>query len=228
MAYLLSPSISIPLIILVLVSLLSSLGTTSNYFSQHSYAQQVPPTTLTSPTVPASSNTTIANMKVYENSTYGIKIQYPSDWVYREQSRTNIVTFIPSSSLNSILLSNISKFSPNQTDTTPLVTIGLEFLPFHNIPLNVYNNITISSQRQTPGFQLVASSPTNLAGNPAHMIQYSQGPLVTLAIYTIIGNELFTIAYAVDSTQYSKYVPVVQQMVRSLDINSTACTENLC
>ena len=225
-------------ILAILALLLSSLISSSisiDYFSHQLYAQpaQTTSTVPASPSALIPSNTTTVNMKVYENSTYGIKIQYPSDWIYREQSRTNIVTFIPASSLNSMLLNNIQNnvsksFSPNQTNVSPLVTIGLEFLPFHNIPLSSYNNMTINSLRQSPGFQLVTSSPTNLAGNPASMIQYTQGPLVTLAVYTIIGNQLYTIAYVVDSTQYSKYVPMVQQMVRSFVINSTACTENFC
>jgi hypothetical protein len=205
-----------------LASLMSS-SIPVDYFSQQSYAQQqqTPPTTLTPPTASTQSNAT-ANMKVYENSTYGIRIQYPSDWIYGEQNRTNIVTFIPSSSLNSILLNNIGSSLTNQTNTPPLVTIGFEFLPFHNIPLGTYNDITINSLKQSPGFQLATSSPANLAGNPAYMIQYSEGPLVTLAIYTIIGNQLYTVAYVVDSAEYSKYVPTII-MVYHLPLSISIC-----
>jgi hypothetical protein len=215
-------NVTIILATLVLSSLVSSV--TDNPFYRSSNAQNI--------TSIAPTPSTIANMSVYENSTYGIKIQYPSDWIYTEQGRTNIVAFIPSSSLNSILLNNIqnntSKTSTNQTNIPPSVIIGFEFLPFHNIPLTAYNNMIINSLKQSPGFQFVASNATVLAGNPANMIQYTQGPLFTLAIYTIVGNQLYTIAYIVDSTQYLNYIPVVQQMVNSLVINSTACTENFC
>ena len=211
--------------IFVLSSFLLSLTTNNNSIYQSLNAQNI------SSTVPTPS--TAISIPVYENSTYGIKIQYPSDWVYRENNRTNIVTFIPSSSLsNSILLNNtqnnISNTSTNQTNLLPLVTIGVDFLPFHNIPLNVYNNMTIKNLKQSPGINFVTSSPVVLAGNPANMIEYTEGPFTTIAIYTIIGNQLYTLAYVADSTQVSKYVPIVQQVIKSLVINSTACTINIC
>jgi hypothetical protein len=211
--------------IFFLSSLLLSLTTNNISFYQSSNAQNI------SSTAPTPS--TAISIPVYENSTYGIKIQYPSDWVYRENSRTNIVTFIPSSSLsNSILLNNtqnnISNTSTNQTNLLPLVTIGFDFLPFHNIPLNVYNNMTIKNLNQSPGINFVTSSPVVLGGNPANMIEYTEGPFTTIAIYTIIGNQLYTLAYVADSTQVSKYAPIVQQIIKSLVINSTACTINFC
>jgi len=88
--------------------------------------------------------------------------------------------------------------------------------------------MTINNLRQSPDFQLVTSGLTFLAGNPANMIEYTQGPQSTLITYTIIGNQLYTIAYLADSTRYSNYKPVVQQMINSLAINSTACIENFC
>ena len=128
--------------IFVLSSLLLSPSTNNNNsFYQSSNAQNI---SSTAPPIPS----TTTNMPVYENLTYGITIQYSSDWIYRENNRTNIVTFLPLSSLsNSILLNNtqnnITNTSTNQTTLLPLVTIGFDFLPFHNIPLNVYNNMTI-------------------------------------------------------------------------------------
>ena len=212
--------------IFVLSSLLLSLTTNNNSFYQSSNAQNI------SSTAPPTPSTT-TNMPVYENLTYGIKIQYPSDWIYRENNRTNIVTFLPLSSLsNSTLLNNIqnniSNPSTNQTNFLPLVTIGFDFLPFHNIPLNVYNNMTLNNLKQSPGINFVTSSPVVLAGNPANMIEYTEGSLTTIAIYTIIGNQLYTLAYVVDSTQASKYAPIVQQMIKSLVIDGTACTINFC
>jgi hypothetical protein len=212
-------NVTIILAAIFVLSLLFSLTTNNNSIYQSLNAQNISSTAISIP--------------VYENSTYGIKIQYPSDWVYRENNRTNIVTFIPSSSLiNSILLNNIqnniSNTSTNQTNLLPLVTIGFEFLPFHNIPLNVYNNMTITNLKQSPGINFVTSSPVVLAGNPANMIEYTEGPFTTIAIYTVIGNQLYTLAYVADSTQVSKYAPIVQQVIKSLVINSTACTINLC
>lgn len=222
--------LNVPIIlatIFVLSSLLFSLtNNNNNSFYQSSNAQNI--SSSTSPPTPS----TTTNMPVYENLTYGITIQYPSDWVYRENNRTSIVTFLPLSSLNSILLNNtqnnLTNTSTNQTTMLPLVTMGFDFLPFHNIPLNVYNNMTITNLKQSPDIHFVTSSPVVLAGNPANMIEYTEGPLTTIAIYTIIGNQLYALAYVVDSTQASKYAPIVQQMIKSLVIDSTACTLNFC
>ena len=88
--------------------------------------------------------------------------------------------------------------------------------------------MTINNLKQSPGLNFVTSSPVVLAGYPANMIEYTEGPFTTIAIYTIIGNQLYTLAYVVDSTQASKYAPIVQQMIKSLVIDSTACTRNFC
>jgi hypothetical protein len=88
--------------------------------------------------------------------------------------------------------------------------------------------MTINSLKQSPGINFVTSNPVVLAGKQANMIEYTNGPLTTIAIYTIIGNQLYTLAYVVDSTQASKYAPIVQQMIKSLVIDSTSCKINSC
>jgi hypothetical protein len=139
---------------------------------QHPQAQNAPTMTSTA------TSTTSSNMSVYQNSTYGIKIQYPSDWLYRKRDRTNIVTFIPPSEVNLILKSirgNVGKSLTNNTSISPLVTIGLQVLPFYNLPLSLFSNLTINSLKVLPSFHLI--QPTTLGGNPANLLVYSQDPI---------------------------------------------------
>jgi hypothetical protein len=178
-----------------------------------SYAQ-VPTTTAAAP------STTGSNMSVYKNSTYGIKIQFPSDWVYRQSNRANIVTFIPLSTLNTVL-SNIGN-----TNISPFVTVGLEILPYYNLPLNFYNNIIVNKLTNTPGFHVVESNPTILAGNAAHRLVYTHGLLKTMTIYTVEGNKAYIVAYSAGASQYSPYLATALNMINSLSINRTACTVN--
>jgi hypothetical protein len=44
--------------------------------------------------------------------------------------------------------------------------------------------MTITNLKQSPDINFVTSNPVILAGNQANMIEYTEGPLTTIAIYT--------------------------------------------
>jgi hypothetical protein len=156
----------------------------------------------------------------YQNSTYGIKIQYPSDWLYKESNASNssvqtVVTFV----------------SPNLVTAAPIgidkslaaLTVAVQSIPFHNLPLNTYTNLNVNTLRQSePGFQLLMSNDTTLAGgnNPAHKITYTVATgLKTMAVYTIKGDKAFILEYITGSeATYSSYLPIAQKMVDSFQI----------
>ena len=163
---------------------------------------------------------TTTNFLTYQNSTYGIKIQYTSDWLYKESNTSNssvqtVVTFV----------------SPNLVTAAPIgidkslaaLTIAVQSLPFHNLPLNTYTNLNVNTLRQSePGFQLLMSNDTTLAGgnNPAHKITYTVATgLKTMAVYTIKGDKAFILEYITGSeATYSSYLPIAQKMVGSFQI----------
>ena len=135
--------------------------------------------------------TTTTNFLTYQNSTYGIKIQYPSDWLYKEGIASN-------SSVQTI----VTFTSPNLVTAAPIgigkslvaFTIAVQSLPFHNLSLNTYTNLNVNTLRQSePGFQLLMSNDTTLAGgNPAHKITYTVATgMKTMAAYTIKGDKTF-------------------------------------
>ena len=160
---------------------------------------------------------TTTNFLTYQNSTYGIKIQYPSDWLYKESNTSNssvqtVVTFV---SPNLVTAPTSKSFVA--------LTVAVQSLPFHNLPLNTYTNLNVNTLRQSePGFQLIMSNDTTLAGgnNPAHKITYTVATgLKTMAVYTIKGDKAFILEYITGSeATYSSYLPIAQKMVGSFQI----------
>jgi hypothetical protein len=162
--------------------------------------------------------TPTTNFLTYQNSTYGIKIQYPPDWLYKEGNRSNssvqtIVTFV----------------SPNMV-TAPTVsvkslvglTIAVQRLPFYNIPLNTYTILNLNNLRKSqPGFHLLTSNYTTLAGgNAAHELTYTAATgLKTLAVYMIKENKAFILEYITgQEATYLTYLPIAQEMIDSFQI----------
>jgi len=160
--------------------------------------------------------TTMPSFLTYHNSTYGINIQYPSDWLYKGSEISNdsvqsIVTFA------SPLL-----FTSNSNKSVPVVTVGIEKLPFYNVPLDLYTNLTINYLRKSePGFSLLGSNDASFAGiKPAHKIVFtSDSGRRTMAVYAIKGDKAYIIDYIVGSdSTYSNYGLIAQKMIDSFQI----------
>ncbi len=80
-------------------------------------------------------------------------IQFPSNWIYKGSEISNdsvqgIVTFTSPEVLTS-----------SSNESLVLVMAGIEKLPFYNMPLELYTNLTINNLRKSePGFRLLASN----------------------------------------------------------------------
>ena len=160
---------------------------------------------------------TMPNFLEYHNSTYGINVQYPSDWLYKGSKISNdsvqgIVTFASPNVLT----------SSSSNKSVVVLTIGIEKLPFYNIPLNLYTNLTINNLRESePGFRLLASNEISLAGiKPAHKIIFTSDTMPnTMAVYGIKGDKAYVIDYIAGSeATYSNYLPIAQKMMDSFQI----------
>ena len=209
-------------VILAILTIVSLLLTTNNIITFFNPQQVQAIIQTANDAVIASSQpstTTTNNFLTYTNSTYGIKVHYPPDWVYKGHNKSgtsvqNVVTF---ASLNS-LVSDSGKFPV-------LLYIGIEKLPYYNIPLALYTNLTINNLRQAvSGFELIKSNTTNttIAGSPANKIVFtSTNGLKTMAVFTIKGNEAYVIEYISAASKYPSYLPIAQKMVDSFDIINT-------
>src|SRR5919108_1435474 len=87
--------------------------------------------------------------RIYENPTYGIQIQYPSDWGRLDLS------FLQDSA-------DIDFYPLSDTSLAKNLKIQVNNLPFHNMTLEEYTNTQINPTEEN----LLESNPTTLANIP--------------------------------------------------------------
>ena len=86
----------------------------------------------------------------------------------------------------------------------------------------------INNSLKQPGVQIIESNPSTLAGNPAHKTVFlaSSGSglfkIETMLVWTVKGNNVYTISFNSEAAKYPTYVPIVQKMINTFEIaNST-------
>ena len=164
-------------------------------------------------TVLGEQTATASNFLPYENSTYGIKVQYPSSWDKqengtRQDTETNLVTFYPpSTNSNASLDISIDNISDEK-----------------GIALAQYASGGISDLNQSlKNFKLVGSDTNSvLAGLPAYNFTYTyvDGNVVLkdMELGTIKGSNAYIVTYEAGTNEYNKYLPVLQKVIDSLQI----------
>jgi serine/threonine-protein kinase len=156
------------------------------------------------------------NTVTYENPTYGIKIQHPSDWKTEEDTAPHFsVSFIaPSLTTN------------NSDRTTPpaLIRFGVDNLPSGNFSLEDFTNIQIAGARQTyPIFTLYQLNSTTLAGNtPAQQLIFStiddkHREAKSMQFFMLNDNKSYHITYIAKPESYSEFLPIAQKMIDSFE-----------
>jgi len=160
---------------------------------------------------------TNSNFLTYQNPSQGIKMQYPSSWM---ASQSGLRVF-----------SDIVGFYAPFGNLSDVLTGGLVLSLRHysqNITLDGYNNLINNSLKQ-PGVQIIESNASTLAGNPAHKTVFlaSSGSgsfkIETMLVWTVKGNNVYTISFNSEAAKYATYLPVVQKMINTIEIaNSTA------
>jgi len=218
-------------ILLLIVSIPLSVGLSSNnpmvstiFNHQEAMAQN-------------SATPTIPNFLKYINSTYGITVQYPSDWPYKGSANASITN---NNNNSGGQVQPIVTFVPQDRNIHALVTVGTVGLPPIFKAINIDNTSFFASlvidniKQSTPGFQLIESKTTTVkttayaggnGGNaptiPAQKIVYTAaGPVhKTMAVYAIKGSKAFFISYLTETESiYSNYLPIAQKMIDSFQI----------
>jgi eukaryotic-like serine/threonine-protein kinase len=158
--------------------------------------------------------TTPANLLTYQNSTFGIKLQYPSNWEKqengtRQDTQTDIVTFL-SPVINSRANLDVS-----------IDDISGE----KGISLTQYANQNIADLNQSlPDAKFIASNTNNvvIAGLPAYRMVYTSADgstiLKTMEIGAMKGDKVYILTYEAAMQEYAKYLPVIQRMIDSFQI----------
>ena len=110
--------------------------------------------------------------------------------------------------------------------TTYPAGIGLrvEELSSRTVSLEEITRVQIENLTQSyPDFDLIESSATTLAGNPAHKIEFSatddkEEKYNAIQIWTLKDDKAYLFTYKADPKNYSAYMQAVQSMLQSFKI----------
>jgi eukaryotic-like serine/threonine-protein kinase len=162
--------------------------------------------------LPAIETSAATNLLTYQNPIQGIKMQYPSDWTVSQNGLRDFSDvagfFAP--------FGNISDVFPGR------LILSIRHYS-ENVTLNEYNNLVNSSLRQ-PTVQITESSPSTLAGNPAHKIVFLASPgiapfkIETMLVWMVKGNNVYTISFNSEPEKFPTYVPTVEKMINSFEL----------
>jgi hypothetical protein len=180
-------------------------------------------------TIMGTSNTTLNNnnnnysyFSTYTNTKYGIKLQYPHNWVIEADD-------YPTGGAGSAGIQITSFYLPDVNNGLPFFRIGTndltkEFPSLQKVSVNQYLQRSLAHKNSTgfPGFNLIESDIKNsrLAGNLAYTVIWTYtnpyyGDRKSIEIATIIGNRGYFVDYTTGTTTFSKYLPIAEKMIDS-------------
>ena len=138
----------------------------------------------------------------YDNPTFGVRIQYPSDWGRLDLS------FLQHSA-------DIDFYPLADTSLAKNVKIQVNNLPSRNMTLEEYTNSQINPLEE----RLLESNTTTLAGIPGYEIVFTslQG-LKTMQVWTIKDDKAYIITYVAQEEDYEKDLQIAQKMIDSFEI----------
>jgi eukaryotic-like serine/threonine-protein kinase len=163
--------------------------------------------------------TSTVSFLTYENTTYRIKMQYPSNWL---EGASN-------SSINNRYEVVATFFSPLESSSDrykECVQIVIDNSNGLDVNLAEYVIEKIDLTRESySDFDLLASNTINvaLAGNPAYILEYKyldpiSGILKVMDTGTIISGKGYYVQYFAELEKYSSHLPTIQTMIDSFTL----------
>jgi eukaryotic-like serine/threonine-protein kinase len=170
-------------------------------------------------------NTTNSKFSVYDNNDLGIKISYPSEWkpsLKRSSSNFTFIEFVQNMS---------NSMGPQQhTPLSSFITLSIENISdvtTRTLDLLTKQNLALANQTLS-NFQLIESNKTTFGDSPANRIVYtfidpstrasSTSQFQSMNIWTIKGDNTYTLSYSQPTSEYGRYIPIVQRMIESFEI----------
>jgi hypothetical protein len=179
-------------------------------------------------TTTATTTTSSSNFLLYENSTYGIRVQYPSDWELEETDYdagdgiTDIIRlFSPLQGRIDDYSENIGvskESNPVDDENITLAEYADEVIDYYNDTLTDFNLVDLNTN----------TNNVTLSGFPAYKLVFTQSvenvdsSIKAMEVGTITPKKeaYFITYYGEDNGQYSKYLPIAQKMIDSFEIIS--------
>ena len=169
-------------------------------------------------------NATLTNVSwsVYENNSYGIKLDYHNRWDIVETGlgEFGIVKFISPETKYGRTYESLTI----HRDPGPLVNMNQTLEQYAEQVIDWYKASYIANPIQI----IDRITLTTLSGKPAYNYSFIQrgGPpdssmLRTLEVGTMVGNDVFYIQYLADEYGYLRNLPTVQKMLDSIEFDET-------
>jgi hypothetical protein len=150
----------------------------------------------------------------YDNPTYGIFMQYPSNWT---ASTSGLEDYIDLIAFYSPLQNVSDSFPARLKISVPVYS--------QNISLQEYTNFILTTLNQSEQIDVRNSSEATVAGYPGYRVVLANQPFPnsTLIFYqmntwTTIGNKVYLLTYEGEESTFNRHLPQVSQMLESLRI----------
>ena len=147
----------------------------------------------------AIAQTSDQSFETYNNPTFGISIQYPSDWGRLDLS------FLENDS------ADIDFYPLEEVSQAIAVKVQAKTLPLQNMTFDDYTTTQINYTEE----QLLESNTTTLAGLPAHKIIFSNFGLKTMQVWTIKDDKVYTITYTAEEEDFQDDLYIAERMTKS-------------
>jgi eukaryotic-like serine/threonine-protein kinase len=207
-----SKTITLPVLIITLASLINCMWPLIAEQSQLNASAQ-----------DTSSNRN-SNFRTFENLAFGFRMLYPSDWTVTEVKST----LSPNASTSVVAFFKAPIKSPSDLYQENVI-INMKGPSPDDLTLRDYTENSLNTFRNMPNIRLLQSFPNTLAGLPAHMVVYSENvdgvDIQKMQLWTIVDNDTaYVVTFGAEQTQFSTYLPAVEQMINSIQIIKPAAT----
>ncbi|MBW4619490.1 MAG: protein kinase [Cyanosarcina radialis HA8281-LM2] len=150
----------------------------------------------------------------YENTQYGIKLNYPQNW--DKQENANIIT-----------KEVVTLVSPRASDSDKFletVSVTVEDLPSPK-SLEEYTSFAKQEiQQNNQDVQIQSEGEDTLAGNKAYRIIYTRSDgevkLKTMAIWTLKNFKAYAVIYEAELGEYDRFLNEAEKIIKSLQVQS--------
>lgn len=170
----------------------------------------------------SNNNDSNVSFLTYHNPIYGVSIDYPSSWTYQEPQEET--------SANTTIFSIVDIAPPISEDPNVATNfqIGIEDLQ-SPISLDQYARTVINSYRGNLNFSLISvDDNSTLSGRPAYEIIFTdvtedgiKRKSIERGIVDESNNSAYYIAFNTEASIYEKFLPVVQAMMNSVQLNTS-------
>jgi eukaryotic-like serine/threonine-protein kinase len=181
--------------------------------------------TLTQPASAATTTTKNANFFTYQNSTYGVKIQYPSSWGVQ----TGVNVFDENGNLvQPIDIADIAPPIESDPNAVAVFQVGVEqqLTPADTKNIDLYLRSIINGYRfNSTDFHLTsATTHATLAGRQAYSLVFTdtyQGfPTKTMIRGIVNRDKNYYLLFTAEAAKFDSFLPTVQKMINSFELST--------